>query len=167
MSAQKVRVPAGGKPFLLRNCRFQLGKKGWGLGILSAGATAGAGTCGFCAPRVRAQSIRATSTTCVLLKTRQEEPRKCTKTDRLRATRPQNSAETPVSGTEARRAVAGCVLIVWEALLSNDWPGAIKPRRGPDVGDHRAMQNSGSIPPAIRRQREDTPQTIRDTMPPP
>ena len=104
--------------------------------------------------------------TCRLLKTRQEEITQMRKTDRLRSACPQNSAETPVSGMGARRTVAKRVLIVREALLSSDGPGAIRPRRGPDVGDHRAMQNSGSIPPATRRQREDTLALIRDTMPP-
>lgn len=73
MYAQKVRVPAAVAPFLLRKCESQPGKKGWSLAILSAGMPAGAGTRGFCARRVRAQSIRATSTTCTLLKTRKEE----------------------------------------------------------------------------------------------
>lgn len=50
--------------------------------------------------------------------------------DQPRVAHPQNYEETPASGTEARRKVAGCVLIVRGALLSNDTPGAIRPRRG-------------------------------------
>ena len=43
MPALKTRVPAIGPPFLLRIPKSQPGKKGWDLGVLSAGAPHGAG----------------------------------------------------------------------------------------------------------------------------